>query len=98
MREALGQQKTSAPPEGICALPVPVQRRSQSMKMPLIALLVAATAVIAGCGGGDDSNSTPSTPTPVNSKLLTNIAVPNATSPAFSFDIGYTEAGRYYLA
>ena len=73
------------------------------MKMPLIALLVAATAVIAGCGGGDDSNSTqssttPSTTTPATSKLLTNIAVPNATSPAFSFDIGYTEAGRYYLA
>jgi hypothetical protein len=30
--------------------------------------------------------------------LLTNIAVPNAAKPPFSFDIGYSEAGRYYLA
>lgn len=66
------------------------------MKMPLLALLLAATAVIAGCGGNDDSSSTPSTPS--GPTLITNIAVPNAASPAFSFDIGYAEAGRYYLA
>ncbi|MEM5369943.1 hypothetical protein V4C53_28440 [Paraburkholderia azotifigens] len=70
------------------------------MKKPLVALLFVATALIAGCGGGDNSTSTPasSTPAPTPSKLLTNIAVPNSTTPAFSFDIGYTEAGRYYLA
>ena len=67
------------------------------MKMPLLALLLAATAVIAGCGGGDD-NSNPTTPTSSSPTLITNIAVPNASSPPFSFDIGYTEAGRYYLA
>ncbi|WP_321795140.1 hypothetical protein [Caballeronia sp. J97] len=71
------------------------------MKKPWIVLLLAATAVIAGCGGSDNpdssSSSTPSTPTPANSKLLTNIAVPNVSSPPFSFDIGYVEAGRYYL-
>jgi len=69
------------------------------MKNPLIAFLLVTTAVIAGCGGGDNSSpsaSTPTTPTPP--KLLTNIAVPNASSPAFSFDIGYVEAGRYYLS
>ncbi|MEM5343697.1 YncE family protein [Paraburkholderia azotifigens] len=70
------------------------------MKKPLVALLFVATALIAGCGGGDNSTSTPasSTPAPTPSKLLTNIAVSNSTTPAFSFDIGYTEAGRYYLA
>ncbi|WP_343655530.1 hypothetical protein [Paraburkholderia caribensis] len=70
------------------------------MKKPLLAALLVATAVLAACGGGDNSASTPasSTPAPAPSKLLTTIAVPNSTTPAFSFDIGYTEAGRYYLA
>ncbi|SEJ97426.1 YncE family protein [Paraburkholderia diazotrophica] len=68
------------------------------MKKPLLACLLVATAVIAGCGGGDNSNSTPTASTPTPPKLLTNIAVPNASSPAFSFDIGYVEAGKYYLA
>jgi hypothetical protein len=77
---------------------------SRLMKKPLFALLLAASAVIAGCGGnGNDSSSTtptstPSSSTPSTSKLLTNIAVPNASSPPFSFDIGYSEGGRYYLS
>ncbi|MEM5383718.1 hypothetical protein VSR68_08950 [Paraburkholderia phymatum] len=68
------------------------------MKKPLLAFLLVATAVIAGCGGGDNSSSTPTAATPTPPKLLTNIAVPNASSPAFSFDIGYEEAGKYYLS
>ena len=62
------------------------------MKLPVLALLLAATAVVAGCGGNDDSHPASSSP-----NLITNIAVPNASSPPFSFDIGYAEAGRYYL-
>ncbi|SAL84962.1 hypothetical protein AWB74_07120 [Caballeronia arvi] len=63
------------------------------MKMPVLALLLTATVVVSGCGGNDDSGPASSSP-----NLITNIAVPNASSPPFSFDIGYTEAGRYYLA
>jgi hypothetical protein len=66
------------------------------MKKPLLAFLLVTTAVLAGCGGGDNSAPAPATPTPP--KLLSNIAVPNASNPAFSFDIGYAEAGRYYLS
>lgn len=68
------------------------------MKKTLLGFLVVTTAVIAGCGGGDNSGSDPASSTPPNSRLLANIAVPNASSPAFSFDIGYVEAGRYYLS
>ncbi|REG51851.1 hypothetical protein B0G80_8361 [Paraburkholderia sp. BL6669N2] len=55
-------------------------------------LVLLAAAALAGCGGGDNVSA----PTPP--KLLTNIAVPNASSPPFSFDIGYVEAGKYFLA
>ena len=61
-----------------------------------LALLLIVAAGLSGCGGGGDSSSPPASATPP--KLLTNIAVPNAASPAFSFDISYTEAGQYYLA
>ncbi len=77
------------------------------MNVRLMALLLA-TSVIAGCGGVNNSSSITSTPTPSTVapaaptgaplRLLTNIAVPNASTPAFGFDIGYVEAGRYYLA
>src|SRR4051812_5642668 len=83
------------------------QRSNRSMNVRLMALLLA-TSVIAGCGGANNSSSTTSTPTPSTVapaapagaplRLLTNIAVPNASTPAFGFDIGYVEAGRYYLA
>ncbi|SAK67871.1 hypothetical protein AWB75_03288 [Caballeronia catudaia] len=62
------------------------------MRMPVLALLLVAT-VVAGCGGNDNSGPASSSP-----NLITNIAIPNASSPPFSFDIGYAEAGRYYLA
>ncbi|MGE8158783.1 hypothetical protein ACQKRQ_01320 [Paraburkholderia sp. NPDC080076] len=61
------------------------------MENRLIALMLLAAAAVAGCGGGDNVSA----PTPP--KLLTNIAVPNASSPPFSFDIGYVEAGKYFL-
>jgi hypothetical protein len=61
------------------------------MEKRLIALMLLAAAAVAGCGGGDNVSA----PTPP--KLLTNIAVPNASSPPFSFDIGYAEAGKYFL-
>ncbi|MEM5327091.1 hypothetical protein VSR34_10865 [Paraburkholderia sp. JHI2823] len=69
------------------------------MKKSLLAVLLVATAVAAGCGGGNSSSSNPvSSATSSAPKLLANIAVPSTTSPAFSFDIGYVEAGRYYLS
>lgn len=70
------------------------------MNKPLLAFLLVATAAVAGCGGSDSSSSNPASAavTPSAPKLLSNITVPNTTSPAFSFDIGYVEAGRYYLA
>jgi hypothetical protein len=62
------------------------------MEKRLMSLMLLAAAALAGCGGGDNISG----PTPP--KLLTNIAVPNASSPPFSFDIGYVEAGQYFLA
>src|SRR5258705_2177211 len=64
------------------------------MKYPLMTVVLLTAAALAGCGGGGvDSNAAPPPP-----KLLTNTAVPNASSPPFSFDIGYVEAGKYFLA
>jgi hypothetical protein len=51
----------------------------------MVALLLAA------CGGSDNGGG--STP-----HLITNIAVPNSASPAFSFDISYAHQGKYFLA
>ncbi|MDE1009873.1 MAG: hypothetical protein OSB38_29860 [Paraburkholderia fungorum] len=62
------------------------------MEKRMMTLMLLAAATLAGCGGGNDV----STPTPP--KLLTNIAVPNASSPPFSFDISYVEAGKYFLS
>lgn len=59
-----------------------------------LALLLIVAAGLSGCGGGGDKPQASATPP----KLVTNIAVPNATSPAFSFDISYAENGFYYLA
>src|SRR5260370_12340086 len=64
----------------------------KSMQNRLMTVLLLAAAALAGCGGGNDISNTPTPP-----KLLTNIAVPNAASPPFSFDIGYVEAGKYYV-
>ena len=62
------------------------------MQNRLMTVLLLAAAALAGCGGGNDISNTPTPP-----RLLTNIAVPNAASPPFSFDIGYVEAGKYYV-
>jgi hypothetical protein len=65
-----------------------------TVKYPLMTVVLLATAALAGCGGGGvKTNSAPPPP-----KLLTNTAVPNTSSPPFSFDIGYVEAGKYFLA
>ncbi|MCP3723507.1 hypothetical protein M3I53_10250 [Paraburkholderia sp. CNPSo 3272] len=70
------------------------------MNKPLLAFLLVTTVAVAGCGGSDSSSSNPASAavTPSAPKLLSNITVPNTTSPAFSFDISYVEGGRYYLA
>src|ERR1700710_2602346 len=78
------------------------------MKYPLMTVLLVAATALAGCGGGVNSNAAPTPPkqvtniavpnAPTPPKLLTNIAVPNASIPPFSSDIGYVEAGKYFLA
>jgi hypothetical protein len=57
----------------------------------LIAAGSIAACLLAACGGSDNNGS--STP-----HLITNIAVPNSASPAFSFDISYADQGKYFLA
>lgn len=65
-----------------------------TVKYPLMTVVLLTTAALAGCGGGGvKTNVAPPPP-----KLLTNPAVPNASSPPFSFDISYVEAGKYFLA
>jgi len=59
-----------------------------------LALLLIVAAGLSGCGGGGGNSQRSATPP----TLITNIAVPNATTPAFSFDISYAEDGQYYLA
>jgi hypothetical protein len=54
--------------------------------------------MLAACGGSNHSNSTPPSTASSTPHLVTNIAVPNATTPAFSFDISYADHGRYFLA
>jgi len=66
------------------------------MQKRMMSSMLLAAAALAGCGGGDHDNNGSTTPTPP--KLLTNIAVPDASNPPFSFDISDVEAGRYYLA
>ena len=68
------------------------------MRYPLMTVVLLTAAAVAGCGGGHDSNVASTPPKPTPPKLLTNIAVPNAARPPFSFDIGYIEAGKYFLA
>jgi hypothetical protein len=65
-----------------------MRRSSLLGKWPTIAAIVAIG--IAGCGGG---SSNPATPT-----VRASIAIPNSTTPAFSFDISYADSGKYYLA
>ncbi len=67
--------------------------------------VVAAACSIAVClvtaCGGSDSDPTQQNLTQQNltqPHLVTNIAVPNATNPAFTFDVSYADHGRYFLA
>jgi len=63
-----------------------------------IAICSLAACMLAACGGSNHSNSTPPSTASSTPHLVTNIAVPNATTPAFSFDISYADHGRYFLA
>jgi hypothetical protein len=65
-----------------------------------LAICSLASCVLAACGGSDHNSSNPPAPTAASSvpHLVTNIAVPNAASPAFSFDISFADHGRYFLA
>jgi hypothetical protein len=72
------------------------QRSRRNLRIAICSL---AACVLAACGGSNHSNSTPpSTASSSTPHLVTNIAVPNATTPAFSFDISYADHGRYFLA
>ncbi|MDR3098754.1 MAG: hypothetical protein LBV73_16990, partial [Paraburkholderia sp.] len=51
---------------------------------------------LAACGGSNSNNNPSSDPTTPAEK--TTIKVPNSANPAFSFDISYTDSGKYYLA
>ncbi|MEN8506057.1 MULTISPECIES: hypothetical protein [Paraburkholderia] len=62
------------------------------MEKHLMTSILLGMAALTGCGGGDNVSG------PTVPKLVANIAVPNASSPSFSFDIGYVEAGTYFLA
>jgi hypothetical protein len=74
-------------------------KRRNPRQVLLVAVCSIATCLMAACGGSDNNNSSP---TPTNNSsgphLITNIAVPGATTPAFSFDISYADHGRYFLA
>jgi hypothetical protein len=55
----------------------------------MIAMLLAGSGLQA-CADGNVGLNNPS-------HLITNIAVPNVTNPAFNFDIAYVEDGKFYL-
>ena len=65
----------------------------------LSALLVAGSLALTGCGGGNTAAGAvgdKASPTP-SPRTAATIAVPNAKTPPFSFDIGAVEAGKYYV-
>jgi hypothetical protein len=66
-------------------------KRRITQRGVLIAACSVVACLLAACGGSDNNNSS-------SPHLVTNIAVPNSTTPAFSFDIGYADQGKYFLA
>src|SRR5258708_4093029 len=56
----------------------------------LAAVCSIVVCLVAACGGSNDNSTQP--------HLVTNIAVPNATNPPFTFDVSYADHGRYFLA
>jgi hypothetical protein len=73
-------------------------KRRTPRQILLVAVCSISACLLAACGGSDSHSN----PTPANNSngphLITNIAVPNAASPAFSFDISYADSGRYFLS
>lgn len=66
----------------------------------LAALCSIAACLVAACGGSND-NPTANNPAQTNlaqPHLVTNIAVPNAITPPFTFDVSYADNGKYFLA
>src|SRR5260370_16756541 len=56
----------------------------------LAAVCSIVVCLVAACGGSNNNATQP--------HLVTNIAVPNATNPPFTFDVSYADHGRYFLA
>src|ERR1700709_2195002 len=66
-------------------------KRRITQRGALVAACSVVACLLAACGGSDNNNSS-------SPHLVTNIAVPNSASPAFSFDISYVDQGKYFLA
>jgi hypothetical protein len=75
-------------------------KRRTPRQLLLVAVCSIAACLMTACGGSDNNNNSNPTPNANSSgpHLITNIAVPNAASPAFSFDISFADHGRYFLA
>src|ERR1700709_1161630 len=67
-------------------------KRRITQRGALVAACSLVACLLAACGGSDNNNNSSSP------HLVTNIAVPNSASPAFSFDISYVDQGKYFLA
>ena len=65
-------------------------KRQNVHRGALAAVCSIVVCLVAACGGSNDNSTQP--------HLVTNIAVPNATNPPFTFDVSYADHGRYFLA
>jgi hypothetical protein len=65
-------------------------KRQNVHRGAVAAVCSIVVCLVAACGGSNDNSTQP--------HLVTNIAVPNATNPPFTFDVSYADHGRYFLA